>query len=200
MAMNKLKIAQSEQEISNLIKFVTETNNIGGDIFEAGVYEGGTGSVILDVMNKNKKLYLFDTFHDFYGAGKNDPEWIAKLTHEVHPQLKYSYQNVIAYFDRHNNVRVYKGPFPQVIGNIFDDKKISFAHLDMDIYQPTLDALNYIYPKMPKGGAILVHDYSHSELQGVKQAVDEFFADKLEKPLQLGHYSANVSQAVIAKQ
>ena len=152
MAMDKLKIAQSEKEIGNIIRLMISTNDIEGDVAEVGVYEGGTASVIYDEMKKHKKLYLFDTFHDFHGAGVNDPEWIAKLTHEIHPQLKYSYQNVMKYFDEYSNVKVFKGSFPEVVGDVLNENKFSFVHLDVDIYKPTLDSLAFFYPKMSVGG------------------------------------------------
>lgn len=47
-----------------------------------------------------------------------------------------------------------------------------FAHLDMDLYEPTRTALEWLWPRMVPGGIINLHDYS--ALQGVKKAVDDF--------------------------
>ena len=44
----------------------------------------------------------------------------------------------------------------------------------MDLYQPMLAGLRFFYSKMYPGGVILMHDYFHPELPGVKQAVEEF--------------------------
>ena len=51
-------------------------------------------------------------------------------------------------------------------------------HLDVDIYDSTLNSLKFFYPRMSRGGCIISHDYPSSE--GVKKAFDEFFEDKPE--------------------
>ncbi len=59
-------------------------------------------------------------------------------------------------------------------------------HLDADIYEATLDGLKFFYPRMPKGGIILIHDYNALHLVGIKKAIDEFFKDKPERIIDLG--------------
>jgi predicted O-methyltransferase YrrM len=44
----------------------------------------------------------------------------------------------------------------------------------MDLYKPTKAALELSYPRMTKGGVILVHDYFSDYYQGIKVVVDEF--------------------------
>ncbi len=51
-------------------------------------------------------------------------------------------------------------------------------HLDVDLYESTLNCLKLFYPKMSEGGVIITHDYTLSE--GVKKAFDEFIFDKQE--------------------
>ena len=53
-----------------------------------------------------------------------------------------------------------------------------FVNLDMDLYQPTYEGLKFFYPRMKKGGVILVHDYfSGFYLPGVKNAVYDYERD-----------------------
>ena len=40
--------------------------------------------------------------------------------------------------------------------------------------RPTLHALKYLYPKLVKGGVLILDDYGHWE--GCKAAVDEYFS------------------------
>lgn len=47
----------------------------------------------------------------------------------------------------------------------------------MDLYQPTLKALEYFYDRLNPNGVIMLHDYY--QLPGIKQALNEF---KLSKP------------------
>jgi hypothetical protein len=54
-----------------------------------------------------------------------------------------------------------------------ENEKFAFVNLDMDLYLPTLKALQFFAPRLTHGGVIQVHDYFHPDLPGVKQAVDE---------------------------
>jgi len=49
-----------------------------------------------------------------------------------------------------------------------------FVNIDFDLYQPILAGLEYFYPRMVKGGIIVVHDYFSETYKGVKQAINEF--------------------------
>ncbi len=58
---------------------------------------------------------------------------------------------------------------------------IAFAHLDVDLYKPTLHSLECIWPKLSPGGIILLDDYCDAKLYNnqnafpsVKRASDEF--------------------------
>ena len=58
--------------------------------------------------------------------------------------------------------------------------------LDADRYQATLDGLDFFYPRLSPGGFIFVHDYHSPESdQGAARAVDHFFRDKPEWPVEL---------------
>lgn len=52
--------------------------------------------------------------------------------------------------------------------------KISFLNLDTDIYEPAVTILEYLYPKIVKGGILLLDDYG--VFPGETKAVDEYFA------------------------
>ena len=67
-------------------------------------------------------------------------------------------------------------------------------HLDVDLRRSTLDALAWFYPRLVRGGLLVTHDYGDATVPGVKQAFDEFFADKPETVIPLWF-----SQAVVTK-
>jgi len=48
------------------------------------------------------------------------------------------------------------------------------VHIDVDLYEPTLDSLNFFYPKLVKDGVIVCDDYGITQFPGAKKAVDEF--------------------------
>jgi len=46
--------------------------------------------------------------------------------------------------------------------------------LDVDLYKSTIACLKFFYPRLVRGGIILVHDY-HSD--GIQKAFKEFLQD-----------------------
>ena len=65
-----------------------------------------------------------------------------------------------------------KGFFPQTFD--LDDEKFVFVSLDMDLYQPILDGLRIFYPRLSKGGFMMIHDYCNFNYPRCKEAVDLF--------------------------
>jgi hypothetical protein len=54
--------------------------------------------------------------------------------------------------------------------------KISFLNLDTDVYEPAVTILENLYPKLAKGGILLLDDYKI--FPGETKAVDEYFKNK----------------------
>lgn len=50
--------------------------------------------------------------------------------------------------------------------------KISFLHLDLDVYEPTKFVLNTLFKKISKNGLVLIDDYG--KIKGATNATDEF--------------------------
>ena len=88
------------------------------------------------------------------------------------------------------NVFIHQGFFPDTIPSGFKEKKFAFIHLDADLYQPTLDGLEYFYTRMSVGGFILIHDYN--AWIGARKAVDDFFNTKKEIPIPMPDKSGSV--------
>ena len=71
-----------------------------------------------------------------------------------------------------------KGYFPDTAEGLED--QFCFVNLDMDLYRPMLEGLRFFYGRMCDGGVILLHDYFHPELPGVRQAVADFERERQE--------------------
>jgi O-methyltransferase len=66
--------------------------------------------------------------------------------------------------------------FPGWIPGAFPDEpgaRYRFVHLDVDVYQPTRDSLDYFYPRLVPGGMIVCDDYGWP---GARKAIEEFRA------------------------
>ncbi len=171
-------IAKHEKKFKDKNRFYTlwfqmrriEEQHIPGSLAELGVYKGHTAKLIHH-MSPQRKLYLFDSFSGL-------PKQVIRedCDGKVRPQtVKFdntSKKGVLKYIEGNSNVEVREGIFPETATGL-DDETFAFVHLDADLYQSTLDGLNFFYPKLNPGGCIIVHDYNHN-WEGVRKAVDEF--------------------------
>jgi O-methyltransferase len=76
-----------------------------------------------------------------------------------------------------------KGRFPGTANAIPDAERFCLVNLDCDLYAPFSAALQYFYPRLLPGGFLIMHDYSSLHWPLIEKAVDEFFADKPERPI-----------------
>jgi len=60
--------------------------------------------------------------------------------------------------------------------------KIALLHLDCDLHDSYKLALERLYDKVQPGGVILFDEYADDRWPGASKAIDEFFADKAERP------------------
>ena len=77
-----------------------------------------------------------------------------------------------------------KGWIPERFPDV-EDRKFSFLHIDIDLYEPTRDSVAFFYPRMSDGGIILCDDYGSTFCSGATKAIDEYLADKPEKMISL---------------
>jgi O-methyltransferase len=163
-------------EAFQLSMLVSNTVKLDGDIAEVGCFEGGSTKIICQAKGL-KNLHVFDTFGGLPGLNQVD-----KQEQFYEGQYSSSYEDVKAYLSKFENVNLYKGLFPGTAGPVAENK-FSFVHLDLDLYESTLDSLEFFYQRMVIGGCIMSHDYSTAP--GVKKAFDDFFREKKEPIIEL---------------
>jgi hypothetical protein len=178
----------SFREVYNLWRYGRMSLSVPGDFAEVGVFRGGGARVLREVKD-GRLLHLFDTFS---GMPETDPT--RDTTHKAGDFADASLEGVQRYLGA-EGIRYYPGFFPDTTrGHETALDRFAFVHLDVDIYQSTLDALRFFYPRLSPGGMIVTHDYSAQSCPGVAAAYDEFFADKPERVLPIWD-----SQAVVVK-
>ncbi|MCR1824121.1 TylF/MycF family methyltransferase, partial [Terrisporobacter muris] len=159
--------------LASLRLIASEINEqkLEGEVAELGVYKGKFASEI-NRLFPNKKLYLFDTFEGFnsedvsiensHGYSKAKVGDFSDTNMElVKNQLPYKEQAIFI-----------KGYFPESVKE--ELPSFCFVSLDTDLYKPTYEGLKVFYPKLVKGGMIIIHDYNSTQFPGVKDAVKEF--------------------------
>ncbi|WP_428324951.1 TylF/MycF/NovP-related O-methyltransferase [Nitrosopumilus sp.] len=165
-----------DEEKYTLYSSLKATFALDGNIAELGVYKGGSAKIICE-LKKSKTLFLFDTFEGLPETSKNDKVQSGWLSDT-------SLDSVKQYLSKYDHVHFLQGIFPKTTETL-NDETFCFVHLDTDLYQSTLDALSYFWPRMVSGGRIVSHDYNAPDVGGVKQAFDEFFQDFPEKIIEI---------------
>ena len=176
-----------------LIRTIIE-NKIEGAFAELGVYKGYTAKLIHKYAPE-KNLYLFDTFSGFNKRGTDIENQKTKDLIDYSQFSDTSLELVKKYIDPNENVYFFEGYFPDNLPEDFENMKFAFVHLDADLYGPTMSGLQTFYKKMSQGGIIIIHDYN--AWIGARTAADEFFSNKIEKPIPMPDKSGS---AVIIKQ
>jgi len=151
--------------------------NIHGNVAELGVYKGNSAFLLAKYAERvNSKCYLFDTFEGFDKRDLVNLDLNVKKT--AFDDTSLDYVKKIVNHDKY--VVFVKGYFPESLNQVKLENDFSLVHIDCDLEKPFIDSLNYFYPKIKKGGFLIMHDHSSLHWLGGKQAIDNFFSDKPE--------------------
>jgi O-methyltransferase len=162
-----------------------------GEFWECGVFRGGTALLLAEVLAEPHAaggaeiLRLFDSFA---GMPETDP---TRDLHRAGDFAHTSLEGVRTTVGHADIVRFHPGWIPQTFAGL-ESSRIAFAHVDVDVYRSILDCCAFIVPRLVPGGFIVVDDYGYPSCPGARQAVDEYFRDRPERPLVLA-----TGQAVI---
>lgn len=155
----------------------------GGSFAEVGAFRGDSAEVACRAKG-DRPFYVFEAFDGLPAVGGADRRFARGMFTSSETALRQR-------LERYPHTSVIAGYFPATVGPIVHET-FSYVHLDVDLYEPTKEALAFFYPRVRPGGRIIAHDYSQCE--GVRRAFDEFFADKPEELEPTG-----VSQVLVVK-
>jgi len=161
--------------------------NVPGAIVECGVFKGASLSrfaMFRDLLAtpSAKPIVAFDVFgafpetafepdkkarHDFVAAAGAQSASIDQMREILeHKRCGKSVELVPG--DICLTVPEYVAANPQL--------KISLLNLDTDIYEPCVTILEHLYPRLVRGGVLMIDDYG--VFPGETKAVDDYFRDK----------------------
>ena len=171
-----------------------KNKKIKGDFVECGVWRGGNillYKLLNDLYNLNRKIFAYDTFQgmtkpqdidiNFLGIPAKKKMKLEKKAEDLinihaYSKLNSVKKNILKHTNL-KNINFIKGPVEKTLKikqNL--PSHISILRLDTDFYSSTKIALETLYPKLAKGGILIIDDYGH--FIGAKKAVDDFFDNK----------------------
>jgi len=168
------------------VKYVIR-QNIPGSIVECGVWKGGSMMAVAKTLMElatERDLYLFDTFQ-----GMPPPTAVDVDIRGVHADVlleSVPLARAIAQLEEvsHNmySTGYERARITFVSGRVEDTlplqapAEIALLRLDTDWYESTKHELVHLYPRLTKGGILIIDDYGH--FAGAKKAVDEYFQEQ----------------------
>jgi len=158
--------------------------HLKGDFAECGVYKGGSAFIIANTIRehptKKHRLHLFDTF-----TGMPDTAVKERDSHTKGDAGDTSLEDVMEYLKGFSFIKFHPGFIPDTFKGI-KNQRFCFVHIDVDIYQSTLDCYRFFYERTVPGGILLCDDYGFPAYKkAAKAAVDQFFSGKPEVPIVL---------------
>lgn len=171
-----------------------QKRNISGELVECGVWKGGSCMIMAETLcslqEQRRTIRLYDTFNgmteptdkdiiswngrpvkekweeELETKGKAFASWAAGLD-EVKQNLQRTGYPMDRFLFEAGDVAdtLKKNPLPE---------QIAILRLDTDWYASTALELELLFPRLVKGGILIIDDYGHFE--GARKAVDEYFA------------------------
>lgn len=159
--------------------------NIDGDIIECGVFKGASlirFASFQDLFKFKKRIIGFDNFGKFPQTKfKGDQALRKKFIKDAGEEgiSKSQLMKVLEKKHLAKKIKLIKGDVTKTVPEFVKNNpkiKISLLNLDTDVYEPAVTILENLYPKIVKGGILLLDDYKY--WSGETKAVNEYFKNK----------------------
>jgi len=163
---------------------------LDGDFVECGVWMGGH-VMLARMLSPDRRCWLYDTFEGMPPPGPHD------IKHNKPGDNPY---RASAHMARKNGLPMSRAPIDQVMDafrseGLMDDKKMRFVpglveatllmpenlpdkisvlRLDTDWHDSTKMELEVLYPRLQRGGYLIIDDFGHWE--GARKATKDYFA------------------------
>lgn len=168
-------------------------NQIEGSVVECGVWRGGSmmaiASTLISCGDTGRELYLYDTYEGMPQPKSDDVSYLGVPAQNQFEETKFEGRDASSWcfasledvqsslkltgYDQ-KNIRFVKGKVEETIPSTIPEK-IALLRLDTDWYDSTRHELIHLFPRLVRGGVLIIDDYGH--WQGARKAVDEYIKE-----------------------
>ncbi|WP_051633055.1 TylF/MycF/NovP-related O-methyltransferase [Thermonema rossianum] len=167
-------------------------NNIEGDLVECGVWRGGSSMImamkLLEYGIRDRKIYLYDTFEGMTPPSDVDESFQGEKAIEILKQRVKTKADPYWAYATLDDVKLnlqrtgipteqlcfVQGKVEETLPAVLPDK-IALLRLDTDWYESTYHELVHLYPKLVRGGILIIDDYGH--WKGARRAVEQYLQE-----------------------
>lgn len=185
-----LTSAEAVVALADAVRHVV-ARNVEGDIVECGVWRGGSmaaaARTLVALKQFDRRLYLFDTFEGMPPPGAQDINFEGEAAEDLYGKrngrgegsdwCRANEEEVARVMSEcgydESKIQMVKGRVEETIPT-HAPERIAILRLDTDWYESTLHELEHLFPRLSRGGVVIIDDYGH--WRGARQAADEFFA------------------------
>jgi O-methyltransferase len=148
-------------------------DDVPGDTAECGVWTGGSSWFICkNFEGTGRTHHGFDSFDGLSEPDQHDGEyWRPGDLSTPEAAARQTLQGF--------SFMLYEGWIPERFDEVADTT-FCFVHVDVDLYQPTRDSIEFFYPRVAPGGIMLFDDYGSRLCPGARRAVDDAMAERPE--------------------
>jgi hypothetical protein len=161
---------------------------IPGVILEFGVHWGATISVLANLRgiyepyNHSRTIYGFDTFSGFPGISDQDGGFSKEGDYSTSDGYESELDRILGIHESFSPIsqikkfELIKGDVADTLPRFLEENPhavVAMAIFDMDLYEPTKQALELITPSLTKGSLIVFDELSCRHFPGETQAVRE---------------------------
>lgn len=155
------------------------TDDVPGDVIETGVWRGGSTILMRGILKAygvtDRLVWVADSFEGLPPPDADNFPADKGVDFSGIPELAVSVDKVRDNFSRYGlldeQVRFLKGFFRDTLPTA-QIERLALLRLDGDLYESTMQALTYLYPKVSVGGFVIIDDYG--ALDACKQAVHDY--------------------------
>jgi len=171
-----------------------KVSHLPGNLVDCGVYRGVSlfeWAKFLEIFHggdRTRRVFGFDNFAGFTSLNEKDgPDyahankvqggWDAgPFYEELKEHVEIFHQD--SFVPRAKRIVLVEGDLTETARDFVADNpgfRISLLHLDVDLYEPTLAALEAFYPCVVSGGLVVFDEYGQTEWAGESKAAEEYF-------------------------
>ena len=175
------------QRLYNAVQFLKYTLDLSGDIAECGSFQGLSSYLFCNYIRfgtrdfSGRGYHIFDSFQGLSAPTNqdgisNEESDVADTDYKTAGAFKGTLETVKATLRDYPLIDYHPGWIPASLAGL-PERNYKFVHLDLDLYEPIKGAVEYFYPRMVKGGVIVIDEYGFPRWPGARKAIDEYCHD-----------------------
>ena len=179
---------QRIRALCSAVRYI-ESAAIEGAVVECGVWRGGSMMAVARTLSNisaaNRDLYLFDTFEGMTEPGPHDVAITGETAKCLLEQGARTEEDLVWCYAPGERVAeaLALTKYPKRLIHLIPGrveqtlvtaapKHIALLRLDTDWYESTRYEMEILFPRLRRGGVLIIDDYGH--WQGARRAVDEY--------------------------